>query len=116
MGSKPEDSVHPEVNGVQSSRLDTDSYNVPPYDVGISTPGGPQAAAQPKLDSYSYSGESKKFPRISRPVELIRTAYDAVVIGSGYGGGVAASRMARGKQSVCVLELGKERWRMFNSF
>jgi choline dehydrogenase-like flavoprotein len=36
--------------------------------------------------------------------------YDVVVIGSGYGGGVAASRMARGKQSVCVLERGKERW------
>jgi choline dehydrogenase-like flavoprotein len=44
------------------------------------------------------------------PVELMRDSYDVVVIGSGYGGGVAASRMARGKQSVCVLERGKERW------
>lgn len=51
-----------------------------------------------------------RFPRISRPVELMRPSYDVVVIGSGYGGGVAASRMARGKQSVCVLERGKERW------
>ena len=50
------------------------------------------------------------FPRISRPVELMRPSYDVVVIGSGYGGGVAASRMARGKKSVCVLERGKERW------
>lgn len=33
-----------------------------------------------------------------------------MVIGSGYGGGVAASRMARGRQTVCVLERGKERW------
>ncbi|KAH6855060.1 hypothetical protein B0I37DRAFT_363801 [Chaetomium sp. MPI-CAGE-AT-0009] len=40
----------------------------------------------------------------------MRPSYDIVVIGSGYGGGVAASRMARGKQSVCVLERGKERW------
>ncbi|KAH7101205.1 FAD/NAD(P)-binding domain-containing protein [Auriculariales sp. MPI-PUGE-AT-0066] len=51
-----------------------------------------------------------KYPRISRPVELLRPSYDVVVIGSGYGGGVAASRMARGRQTVCVLERGKERW------
>lgn len=40
----------------------------------------------------------------------MRNSYDCVVIGSGYGGGVAASRMARANQSVCVLERGKERW------
>jgi hypothetical protein len=56
---------------------------------------------------------SQQHPRISKPVELLRTSYDVVVIGSGYGGGVAASRMARGDQSVCVLERGKERWRKF---
>ena len=59
----------------------------------------------------STSSSSSRYPRISRPVELLRPAYDVVVIGSGYGGGVAASRMARGGQSVCVLERGKERWR-----
>lgn len=50
------------------------------------------------------------FPRISRPVELLRRSYDCVVIGSGYGGAVAASRMARAGESVCVLERGKEKW------
>ena len=40
----------------------------------------------------------------------MRHSYDVVVIGSGYGGGVAASRMARAGQHVCVLERGKERW------
>ena len=40
----------------------------------------------------------------------MRTEYDVVVIGSGDGGAVAASRMARAGKSVCVLELGKERW------
>ncbi|KAH8683558.1 hypothetical protein BGZ61DRAFT_358000 [Ilyonectria robusta] len=50
------------------------------------------------------------FPRLSRPVELLRPSYDVVVIGSGYGGGVAASRMARGRQSVCILEMGREKW------
>ncbi len=60
----------------------------------------------------SENGEAGKiFPRLSIPVELMKHQYDVVVIGSGYGGGVAASRMARGGQSVCLLELGKEKWR-----
>ena len=33
--------------------------------------------------------------RLSSPLEDIKTRYDVIVIGSGYGGGVAASRMAR---------------------
>jgi choline dehydrogenase-like flavoprotein len=33
-----------------------------------------------------------------------------VVIGSGYGGGVAASRMAKSGKSVCVLKRGAEKW------
>lgn len=50
------------------------------------------------------------FPRLNIPVELMRHSYDHVIIGSGYGGGVAASRMARTGDSVCVLERGDERW------
>lgn len=91
---------------------ESSGYGSKAYDVHTSEPGGPQSKAQAKPDSYVYSGSLRKFPRISRPVELLRHEYDVVVVGSGYGGGVAASRMARGKQSVCVLELGKERWRM----
>jgi len=60
------------------------------------------------------STSPSKPPRISRPVELIRPTYDVVVIGSGYGGGVAASRLARGGQTVCLLERGKERWRSYS--
>jgi len=41
---------------------------------------------------------------------MIRHEYDVVVVGSGYGGGVAASRTARAGKSVCILEFGKERW------
>lgn len=59
---------------------------------------------------FSVQSTHARYPRISRPVELMRTSYDIVVIGSGYGGGVAASRMARGRQSVCLLERGKEKW------
>lgn len=66
-----------------------------------------------QVDSHgppSGASRGQQFQRISRPVELMRPSYDVVVIGSGYGGGVAASRMSRAKQMVCVLERGKERW------
>ena len=63
------------------------------------------------VGSFDHVDAGKTFPRLSIPVELMRHEYDVVVVGSGYGGGVAASRMARGGQSVCLLELGKERWR-----
>lgn len=68
-------------------------------------------------DYFSASHERdgvSKFPRISLPVPLMRPEYDVVVVGSGYGGGVAASRMARAGKSVAVLELGHEKWRMYD--
>jgi cholesterol oxidase len=39
--------------------------------------------------------------RISSTLDLIQDSYDVVVIGSGYGGGISASRLARaGKKSL----------------
>ncbi len=46
--------------------------------------------------------------RLSTPIEEIKERYDIVVVGSGYGGAIAASRMARAGKSVCLLERGKE--------
>lgn len=46
--------------------------------------------------------------RLSSPRENLRDHYDVVVIGSGYGGGIAASRLARAGKSVCLLERGRE--------
>jgi cholesterol oxidase len=45
---------------------------------------------------------------LSRPLTSIRAHYDVAVIGSGYGGGVAASRLSRAGKRVVVLERGKE--------
>lgn len=48
-------------------------------------------------------------PRLSTPLERLRPRYDVVVVGSGYGGAIAASRLARAGRTVCVLERGPER-------
>lgn len=60
----------------------------------------------------SYNKRKSPARTLSSPTHNLKLSYDVVVIGSGYGGGVAASRMARARptQSVCVLESGKERW------
>ena len=46
--------------------------------------------------------------KIGKKASKIEPHYDVVVIGSGYGGGVAASRLARAGRQVCVLERGRE--------
>jgi cholesterol oxidase len=46
--------------------------------------------------------------RLASPLKHIKDHYTAVIIGSGYGGAIAASRLARAGQRVCLLERGKE--------
>jgi cholesterol oxidase len=48
------------------------------------------------------------FKRLSSPIADIKNHYDAVVIGSGYGASIAASRLSRAGKKVCLLERGKE--------
>ncbi len=47
-----------------------------------------------------------EYPHISLPVPQMKSQYDVVVIGSGYGGGIAASRMSRAGKRVALLERG----------
>jgi cholesterol oxidase len=47
-------------------------------------------------------------PRLSSPIESLGERYDTLVVGSGYGGGIAACRLARAGCKVCVLERGRE--------
>jgi len=46
--------------------------------------------------------------KLSKPITSLKAHYEVVVIGSGYGGSIAASRMSRCGKSVCLLEKGKE--------
>ena len=45
---------------------------------------------------------------LARSLDRLQPRYDVVVIGSGYGGGVTAARLARAGKRVCVLERGRE--------
>lgn len=83
----------------------------------LSSEEWPQRTGGRKLNAAEYSSFAgthsarQQFPRLGRPIPAMRPEYEVVVIGSGYGGGVAASRMARAGKTVAVLEIGKERWR-----
>lgn len=46
--------------------------------------------------------------RVSRSIGDLKMQYDVVVVGSGYGAGVSASRLARCGRRVAVLERGRE--------
>jgi cholesterol oxidase len=46
--------------------------------------------------------------QLSQPIGRLKSHYEVVVVGSGYGGAIAASRLARAGWQVCLLERGRE--------
>ncbi|KAI0457985.1 glucose-methanol-choline oxidoreductase [Xylaria acuta] len=92
-------------NGHLASSFVTDHHDSHEHEAG-----GPRSRPFAHIRTWADDPKTTSFPRISKPMELMRHAYDCVVIGSGYGGGVAAARMARARKRVCVLERGKEHW------
>lgn len=46
--------------------------------------------------------------RLSKPIPEMQPRYQMIIVGSGYGGSIAASRMSRCGLKVCLLEKGKE--------
>src|SRR5690606_53952 len=46
--------------------------------------------------------------KLSKPIAAMKPRYEVIIVGSGYGGSIAASRMSRCGLDVCLLEKGKE--------
>src|SRR5438128_1504578 len=46
--------------------------------------------------------------RLSSSIHAIKNHYTVIVVGSGYGGGITASRIARAGKDICILERGRE--------
>ena len=70
----------------------------------------PPPSAKPAKDAPSGIAAVSRsvHDRLAKSRDEMKPHYQAVVVGSGYGGGIAAARLARAGKSVCVLERGRE--------
>jgi cholesterol oxidase len=58
--------------------------------------------------AHTTPARTRGMTSLACTLDRLKPAYDAVVVGSGYGGGVAASHLARAGKRVAVLERGRE--------
>jgi hypothetical protein len=63
-----------------------------------------------KVHARAEPATGSKWPKLSSDVKDIKAHYPILIVGSGYGGGVSACRLASIGQQCCVLERGKEMW------
>jgi hypothetical protein len=56
------------------------SHPITTFSVRTTEAGGPRSKAQAKIQAYTSDPTRPRFPRLSRPVELLRTSYDVVVM------------------------------------
>jgi len=54
--------------------------------------------------------------RLSLPIDQMHDHHKVVIVGSGYGGAIVTSRIARAGQDVCVLERVRlDYWILYSS-
>src|SRR5271165_3412967 len=63
-----------------------------------------------KLAARSRRGKPRRevMERLSRPIDDLAEHYDVIVVGSGYGGSIAACRLSRAGRTVALFERGRE--------
>lgn len=70
--------------------------------------GDPPSPAEAPRQMRPRQKGRPDFALLSSPLSEIQNHYQAVVVGSGYGAAISASRLARSGVQVCILEKGKE--------